>query len=128
MVVSCFQCRMIIVTLDDWVFAFQYHPTHSKALILLADINMNQLKDVDAAEQNYRTILEHEPHNVQARHNLCVVHVERGHLPLAEQCLRDVNKMAPKEEYILRNLHLVQARMRNSASKEQVGSMLNLAT
>ena len=81
---------------------------------------MNQLKDVDAAERNYVTILENDPHNVQARHNLCVVHVERGHLQRAEQCLRDVSKMAPDEEYIVRNLQLVQARLKSNMAKQQV--------
>lgn len=69
--------------------------------------------------QCYNRILELEPDNIQAMHNLCVVMVERGHLTKAEQCLKQVHLLSPDEEYILRHLNIVQARL--ARLKQQVG-------
>lgn len=60
--------------------------------------------------QCYRRILELEPDNVQALHNLCVVAVERGRLAVAEDCLARAAALAPHEHYIQRHLAVVRAR------------------
>ncbi|XP_068627864.1 protein O-mannosyl-transferase Tmtc3 [Battus philenor] len=95
----------------------RHHPDHVKALVLLGDIYINSVKDLDAAESCYRRILELEPDNVQALHNLCVVAVERGKLAVAEECLTRAAALAPHEHYIQRHLAVVRARLAaNSAS------------
>ena len=48
----------------------------------------------------------------QARHNLCVVAVERGRLEEAEECLLGVREMAPQLEYVERHLEIVRNRIR----------------
>ena len=80
----------------------------------MGDININHLKDVDAAEQNFLTILQTEPDNVQANHNLCVVYVERGDLYRAEKCLVAAVQLAPHEEYIQQHLQIVRTRIRKA--------------
>ncbi|XP_066909722.1 protein O-mannosyl-transferase Tmtc3 [Halyomorpha halys] len=89
----------------------KYHPDHVKGLILLGDIYINNIKDLDAAENCYRRILELEPENIQGVHNLCVVYVERGLLESAEECLKKAHKLAPKEDYVLRHLTIVRNRI-----------------
>lgn len=89
----------------------KYHPDHIKGLILLGDIYINSIKDLTSAEKCYRKILELEPHNVQGLHNLCVVHVERSELEQAEECLARAHAIAPHEEYIMRHLRIVRARI-----------------
>ncbi|XP_055840237.1 protein O-mannosyl-transferase Tmtc3 [Episyrphus balteatus] len=89
----------------------RYHPDHIKGLILLGDIYINHMKDLDAAEICYRSILRYEPHNIQGLHNLCVVFVERKKLAKAMNCLNYVHHMAPAEEYILKHLKIVQVRL-----------------
>ncbi|XP_022126724.1 protein O-mannosyl-transferase Tmtc3 [Pieris rapae] len=89
----------------------RHHPDHVKALVLLGDIYINSVKDLDAAESCYRRILELEPDNVQALHNLCVVAVERGKLAIAEECLTRAASLAPHEHYIQRHLAVVRARL-----------------
>ncbi|VVC91724.1 unnamed protein product [Leptidea sinapis] len=98
----------------------RHHPDHVKALVLLGDIYINSVKDLDAAESCYRRILELEPENVQALHNLCVVAVERGKLAVAEECLTRAASLAPHEHYIQRHLSVVRARRAAiSANKPQ---------
>jgi len=89
----------------------EHYPSHTKGLILMGDININHLKDLVAAEKCFRTILETEPDNVQALHNLCVVYVERGELARAETCLMDATKLAPDEAYIQTHLNIVRQRI-----------------
>ncbi|XP_067628574.1 protein O-mannosyl-transferase Tmtc3 [Eurosta solidaginis] len=89
----------------------RHHPDHIKGLILLGDIYINHMKDLDAAEQCYRSILSYEPHNVQGLHNLCVVFVERKRLARANACLRYAHYLAPQEDYILRHWQIVQQRL-----------------
>lgn len=89
----------------------RHHPDHIKGLILLGDIYINHMKDLDAAEDCYRSILKLEPHNTQGLHNLCVVFVERKHMAKAQQCLRFAYHLAPSEEYILRHLQIVEQRL-----------------
>ncbi|XP_030369028.1 protein O-mannosyl-transferase TMTC3 [Scaptodrosophila lebanonensis] len=89
----------------------RHHPTHVKGLILLGDIYINHIKDLDAAETCYRSILRHEPHNTQGLHNLCVVFVERKRLAKAAACLQYAHRLAPGEDYIGRHLQIVLARL-----------------
>ncbi|KAL9921887.1 transmembrane O-mannosyltransferase targeting cadherins 3 isoform 1-T6 [Glossina fuscipes fuscipes] len=89
----------------------RHHSDHVKGLLLLGDIYINHMKDLDAAETCYRSILKYEPHNTQGLHNLCVVFVERKHLAKAQTCLRYAHRLAPNEEYILRHLQIVETRL-----------------
>ena len=92
-------------------FLLQYYPQHSKGLILLGDININHVRDLNAAEENFAAILRFDPHNVQASPNLCVVYVERGELTRAEKCLEKAATLAPKEDYIFKHLQIVRGRI-----------------
>lgn len=92
-----------------------YYPDHVKGLILMGDIYTNHVKDLAAAENAYKKILEVEPLHVQGRHNLCVVMVEQGNLQKAHDCLMTVHKMAPEEAYIKRHLQIVENRMAAAA-------------
>ncbi|EFA01829.1 protein O-mannosyl-transferase Tmtc3 [Tribolium castaneum] len=89
----------------------KYHPDHVKGLILLGDIYINNIKDLDAAENCYRRILELDPENIQGLHNLCVVHVERGKLLEAQACLEKAHQLAPGEDYVLKHLQIVKNRI-----------------
>ncbi|XP_003739935.1 protein O-mannosyl-transferase TMTC3 [Galendromus occidentalis] len=96
------------------------YPDHTKALILLGDIYINQLKDTERARECYEKILQSDPNNIQAMHNLCVVHVNAGRLDLAEKCLLSVQRRAPKEVYIKKHLEIVRKRieaLRNEAKR-----------
>jgi len=72
---------------------------------------MNHYRDLSAAESCFQQIVSVEPDHVQARHNLCVVYVEQGHLQRAENCLVDVARLAPSEDYIHRHLGIVRQRI-----------------
>ncbi|KAF3425460.1 hypothetical protein E2986_03493 [Frieseomelitta varia] len=89
----------------------RFHPDHVKGLILLGDIYINNIKDLDAAENCYRRILQLDPTNIQGLHNLCVVMVERGKLGLAAQCLERAAALAPHQDYVHRHLAIVKARI-----------------
>ncbi|KAH8279438.1 hypothetical protein KR026_009582 [Drosophila bipectinata] len=89
----------------------RHHPSHVKGLILLGDIYINHMKDLDAAEKSYRSILHYDPHNTQGLHNLCVVFVERKRLAKAAACLQHAQRLAPGEDYIGRHLQIVHARL-----------------
>ncbi|XP_035226369.1 protein O-mannosyl-transferase Tmtc3-like isoform X2 [Stegodyphus dumicola] len=88
----------------------KHHPDHVKGLILLGDIYINAVKDLDAAQECYKSILVQEPNNVQALHNLCVVHVERGLMAEAESCLEKASALAPNEYYVTQHLEIVRSR------------------
>lgn len=90
----------------------KHHPDHVKGLILLGDIYINSIRDLDAAQECYENILRQDPGNIQALHNLCVVHVERGLLNEAESCLIQALNMAPHEEYISNHLKIVRTRQK----------------
>lgn len=47
----------------------------------------------------------------QAKHNVCIVYVEQNKLFKAEECLAEVQKLAPKEDYIKRHLEIVRGRI-----------------
>ncbi|KAH8413666.1 hypothetical protein KR222_003100, partial [Zaprionus bogoriensis] len=89
----------------------RHHPSHVKGLILLGDIYINHMKDLDAAEKCYRSILLHDAHNTQGLHNLCVVFVERKWLAKASACLQFALRLAPAEDYIGRHLQIVNSRL-----------------
>ncbi|OWF55836.1 Transmembrane and TPR repeat-containing protein 3 [Mizuhopecten yessoensis] len=84
----------------------QFYPNHTKGNMLMGDINVNNLKNLDAAEQNFNLVVDLDPLNVQAHHNLCVVYVEKRDLFRAEKCLARVHNMAPEEEYIYNHLQI----------------------
>ncbi|KAJ6220047.1 hypothetical protein RDWZM_005859 [Blomia tropicalis] len=97
-----------------------YHPDHTKGLTLLCDIMINQIKNMDQAEICYKRILRLQPRNIQAKHNLCVVYVEQGHLDRAEQCLSEAAAIVPSQDYIDRHLKIVRLRilrMRQTAKR-----------
>lgn len=103
-----------------------YYPEHVKGLILLGDLFVNHHGDLRAAEQCYRRILDVEPDNVQARHNLCVVMVEAGDLANARVCLEDAASLAPNENYIRKHLRIVEEKLQQkilaSSAAEGAGS------
>ena len=89
----------------------RHHSDHIKGLILLGDIYINHVRDLEAAEQCYHQIVRLDPTNIQGRHNLCVVYVERAELERAEECLLKVSSLAPNEEYIRKHLRIVRTRI-----------------
>ncbi|XP_067950697.1 protein O-mannosyl-transferase Tmtc3-like [Watersipora subatra] len=89
----------------------QLNPSHVKSYLLLGDVALNHLKNIDLAEQCFKRIVSLEPDNVQGRHNLCVVHVERGDLLQAERCLLAVQNLAPDETYVTEHLRIVQKKL-----------------
>ena len=103
----------------------RYHPDHVKGLILLGDLYVNQLRDLSSAEKCYDRILEVEPDNIQARHNLCVVMVERGDLARARECLIQCLKLK-HEDYIVKHIQIVEERLGLSnsiANQSTLGGM-----
>ncbi|XP_050443684.1 protein O-mannosyl-transferase Tmtc3 [Adelges cooleyi] len=98
----------------------RFHPDHVKALILLGDIYINNIKDLDAAENCYQRILQLDPDNTQGMHNLCVVYVERGLLKEAELCLQKAHLMAPHEDYIVKHLKIVQNRLQAKQTPDEL--------
>ena len=93
----------------------RYHPDQVKGLILLGDLYVNHLLDLSAAEKSYKRILEVEPDNIQARHNLCVVMVESGDLLRARECLIQCLKLK-HEDYIVKHIQIVEERLGWSTS------------
>ena len=88
----------------------RYHPDHVKGLILLGDLYVNHMRDLDSAEKCYHRILEVEPDNIQARHNLCVVMVEAGQLLKARNCLMECLKVK-HENYIVKHIQIIEERL-----------------
>lgn len=70
--------------------------------------------------QNFNTILIHEPDNVQANHNLCVVYVERGDLLRAEKCLEQTLNLEPKADYVRNHLNIVRSRISQIRQQQQI--------
>ena len=93
----------------------RYHPDHVKGLILLGDLYVNNVRDLAAAERCYQRILQVEPNNIQARHNMCVVMVERGHLLEARTCLEQCLKIK-HEDYIVKHIQIVEERLNLSTA------------
>ncbi|XP_052810856.1 protein O-mannosyl-transferase TMTC3-like isoform X2 [Mya arenaria] len=95
------------------------HPDHMKGLMLLGELNVNHLKNLDEAAECFNKVIEVEPENIEALHNLCVVLVERGDLIQAEKCLTHVHNKAPQEQYIARHLNIVRAKLNEAIKKRQ---------
>ncbi|XP_054160787.1 protein O-mannosyl-transferase Tmtc3-like isoform X2 [Oppia nitens] len=104
----------------------KYHSNHIKGLILLGDIYINHVKDLEAAEECYKQIVRLDPNNIQGRHNLCVVYVEREELERAENCLQSVSSLAPNEEYISKHLRIVRNRVTKLREKQNYNSKEDL--
>jgi tetratricopeptide (TPR) repeat protein len=96
----------------------RHHSDHIKGLILLGDIYINHVKDLEAAEECYKKIVRLDATNIQGRHNLCVVFVEREELERAEDCLLEVSSLAPNEEYIRKHLRIVRTRIAKLRQKQ----------
>ena len=99
----------------------RYHPDHVKGLILLGDFYVNHMRDLSAANNCYNRILEVEPDNIQARHNICVVMVERGQLLEARNCLKDCLKLK-HEDYILKHIQIIEERLSLSATQPSINN------
>ena len=69
--------------------------------------------------QNFKAVVDLEPDNIQANHNLCVVMVEKGDLFRAEKCLTKVHNMAPKEQYIINHLNIVRTKLNQAIKARQ---------
>ncbi|GIY50710.1 transmembrane and TPR repeat-containing protein CG4050 [Caerostris darwini] len=69
-----------------------------------------------------------KPHNVQALHNLCVVHVERGLMEEAETCLEKASALAPDEHYVSQHLDIVRTRRRQMVKKRKSADNLKMAS
>ncbi|XP_019638100.1 PREDICTED: transmembrane and TPR repeat-containing protein 3-like [Branchiostoma belcheri] len=91
-----------------------HFPHHSKGLILKGDILMNKVKDVEGAKKCFEKILETEPKNIQANHNLCVVYFEQGDLYRAEKCLAKAHELAPQEDYIVNHWNIVRGKIQQA--------------
>ena len=105
---------MVYRKVTELIFSLQLlriYPDHVKGLILMGDLYVNQLRDLPAAEKCYHKILQVDPTNVQANHNLCVVMVEAGYLERARDCLYKVTQMAPNEQYVSKHLKIVQDKL-----------------
>ncbi|KAH3739013.1 protein O-mannosyl-transferase TMTC3-like isoform X2 [Dreissena polymorpha] len=97
----------------------EHYPDHLKGHMLLGELNVNHLKNLDKAQECFQKVIAAEPHNVEAQHNLCVVHVERGDLIQAEKCLTFVHELSPKEEYIVRHLNIVRSKLNDAIRQRQ---------
>ncbi|ESN89866.1 hypothetical protein HELRODRAFT_116733 [Helobdella robusta] len=95
----------------------QHYPSHTNGLILLGDISITHLKDLNRAQTCFEKILQQDPNNIQALHNLCVVHSERGDLLKAEKCLVKVLSLAPSEDYIKRHLVIIRQKIQSLMKK-----------
>ena len=105
-----------------------FYPHHVKGLILLGDLYVNHHGDLIAAEKCYQLILEIEPNNIQAQHNLCVVMVEAGDLTDAQICLEKVAALAPNEAYINRHLRIVEDKLEQKLLLRQTSAKDSTST
>ncbi|XP_067118207.1 protein O-mannosyl-transferase Tmtc3-like [Centruroides vittatus] len=94
----------------------KFYPDHIKGLILLADINVNYLKDLDSAEQCYAKVLLLEPNNLQSLHNTCVIHLKRTQYQKAADCFYNVSNLYPSVDYVHRHLQLTRELLRNEVN------------
>ncbi|GFR19311.1 protein O-mannosyl-transferase TMTC3, partial [Trichonephila clavata] len=87
----------------------QHYPDHISGLLLLADINVNYLKNLDGAEKCYKKVLKLDPANQKALHNLCVLHFERQDFETAERCFVHTLTIHPGVPYIRDHLNIVRS-------------------
>ncbi|CAG2231886.1 TMTC [Mytilus edulis] len=125
---KCSKTLMLVNNLNKPLEALPYlntllqnYPDHTKGMMLLGDINVNVQKDLISADKHFKRVVELEPDNIQANHNLCVVMVEKGDLFGAEKCLTKVYNMAPNEKYIINHLNIVRTKLNQAikARREQ---------
>lgn len=50
----------------------KHHPDHTKGLLLLGDLNLNHKKDSLAALQNFLSIVDIDPNNIQVISTSCL--------------------------------------------------------
>ncbi|XP_055946198.1 protein O-mannosyl-transferase Tmtc3-like [Argiope bruennichi] len=86
----------------------QHYPGHINGLLLLADVNVNYLRNLDVAEECYRKVLQLDTGNQKAHHNLCVVFFERQDYERAEKCFVHILSMHPDVSYIQDHLEVVR--------------------
>ncbi|PRD24235.1 UNVERIFIED_CONTAM: Tmtc3 [Trichonephila clavipes] len=86
----------------------QHYPGHINGLLLLADVNINYLRNLDKAEECYWKVLQLDPTNQKAHHNICVVHFERQDYEKAEQCFAQLLSIHPNVSYIRHHLDVVR--------------------
>ncbi|GIX87372.1 protein O-mannosyl-transferase TMTC3 [Caerostris darwini] len=84
------------------------YPGHINGLLLLADVNVNYLKNLDTAEECYMKVLQLDASNQKAHHNLCVVYFERQDYEKAEHCFVNILSMHPDVTYIQHHLDVVR--------------------
>eukprot|EP00057_Strongylocentrotus_purpuratus_P018096 XP_011672570.1 PREDICTED: transmembrane and TPR repeat-containing protein 3 isoform X1 [Strongylocentrotus purpuratus] len=97
----------------------QHHPNHTKSMLLLGDIMLNSLQDVIKSQQLFQRIVDLEPSNVQAQHNLCVIMVQKGLFMEGEQCLLDVLERAPHAEFVRTNLSILRQKIKERSTAKQ---------
>ncbi|WAR08944.1 TMTC3-like protein [Mya arenaria] len=128
-----FSLAMLMMDMGDFNAAEKYfklaikiEPTFKSALFNLALMLTNNLqRPMDAVPfvrellKCFNKVIEVEPENIEALHNLCVVLVERGDLIQAEKCLTHVHNKAPQEQYIARHLNIVRAKLNEAIKKRQ---------
>ncbi|OPL21681.1 hypothetical protein AM593_08209, partial [Mytilus galloprovincialis] len=81
----------------------QNYPDHTKGMMLLGDINVNVQKDLISADKHFKRVVELEPDNIQANHNLCVVMVEKDRERLNNW---SVDRKLTKFSFCLGYIHL----------------------
>ncbi|KAF8777395.1 Protein O-mannosyl-transferase TMTC3 like protein [Argiope bruennichi] len=86
----------------------EHYPGHINGLLLLADVNVNYLRNLDVAEECYRKVLQLDTGNQKAHHNLCVVFFERQDYERAEKCFVHILSMHPDVSYIQDHLEVVR--------------------
>ena len=73
--------------------------------------------------QCFLRVLENEPKNTEAMHNLCVVYVERGDLLRGEKCLAHVHELVPDEQYVLQHLNIIRSKIKEYYELQKAGKL-----
>ncbi|KAG8188777.1 hypothetical protein JTE90_009173 [Oedothorax gibbosus] len=94
----------------------ELYPGHINGLLLLADVNVNYLKNLDVAEQCYLRVLQLDPSNPKAEHNMCVVFFERQDFSGAERCFSRILDFHPDLPNVRQHLQAVQQILREQYS------------
>ena len=89
----------------------EHHPNHISGLVLLGNIAINNQKNLKLAEDCFKKVLKLQPKNTQAHHNLCVVYAEKGNLLQALDCLEDLKRRVPDEDYINNHLNILKNKL-----------------
>lgn len=86
-----------------------HHPNHTKGLLLLGQFHVNYDRNLDMAQKCYEKVIRLDKRNARARHNLCVVILEKGLVFEAEKCFLNALKHHPDVEYIRQNLNIIRS-------------------